>query len=106
MNQNSILYEDNHLIAINKKSSEIVQGDRTGDTTMPDTIKAYLKDKYNKPGNVFCGVIHRLVFLDPDDKESYDSDCDDVDENILQKNGWSMDDTIYGMDTACELQEL
>jgi hypothetical protein len=50
--------------------------------------------------------IHRLVFLDPDDKESYDSDCDDVDENILQNNGWSMDDTIYGMDTGCELQEL
>lgn len=55
-----ILYEDNHLIAINKMSSEIVQGDRTGDKTMPDEIKAYLKDKYNKPGNVFCGVIHRL----------------------------------------------
>ena len=57
---NRILFEDNHLIAINKKSSEIVQGDRTGDPTMPDAIKAYLKDKYNKPGNVFCGVIHRL----------------------------------------------
>jgi len=60
MNLNSILYEDNHLIAINKKPSEIVQGDRTGDKTMPDTIKSYLKEKYNKPGNVFCGVIHRL----------------------------------------------
>ena len=60
MHPSSILYEDNHLIALNKKSSEIVQGDRTGDTTMPDTIKAYLKKKYNKPGNVFCGVIHRL----------------------------------------------
>jgi 23S rRNA pseudouridine1911/1915/1917 synthase len=57
---NRILFEDNHLIAINKKSSEIVQGDRTGDSTMPDAIKTYLKDKYNKPGNVFCGVIHRL----------------------------------------------
>ncbi len=55
-----ILHEDNHLIAVNKKSSEIVQGDRTGDTSMPDEIKAYLKKKYNKPGNVFCGVIHRL----------------------------------------------
>lgn len=60
MLSNRILHEDNHLIAINKESSEIVQGDRTGDTTMPDTIKIYLKDKYNKPGNVFCGVIHRL----------------------------------------------
>ena len=57
---NRILFEDNHLIAINKKSSEIVQGDRTGDSTMPDAIKVYLKDKYNKPGKVFCGVIHRL----------------------------------------------
>ena len=55
-----ILYEDNHLIAVNKKSSEIVQGDRTGDKTIPDDIKAYLKAKYKKPGNVFCGVIHRL----------------------------------------------
>ena len=60
MDPSSILYEDNHLIALNKKSSEIVQGDRTGDITMPDTIKAYLKEKYNKPGNVFCWVIHRL----------------------------------------------
>ena len=60
MDSSRILHEDNHLIAVNKKSSEIVQGDRTGDTTMPDEIKAYLKDKYNKPGNVFCGVIHRL----------------------------------------------
>ena len=56
----SILFEDNHLIVINKKPSEIVQGDKTGDKTMPDTIKEYLKVKYNKPGNVFCGVIHRL----------------------------------------------
>jgi len=55
-----ILYEDNHLIAINKKSSEIVQGDKTGDKTLPDYIKEYLKTKFNKPGNVFCGVIHRL----------------------------------------------
>lgn len=55
-----VLYEDNHLIAVNKKSSEIVQGDRTGDKTLPDYIKEYLKAKFNKPGNVFCGVIHRL----------------------------------------------
>jgi 23S rRNA pseudouridine1911/1915/1917 synthase len=55
-----ILYEDNHLIAINKKASDIVQGDKTGDETLPDRIKAYLKEKYQKPGNVFCGVIHRL----------------------------------------------
>jgi 23S rRNA pseudouridine1911/1915/1917 synthase len=56
----SILYEDNHLIAINKTCSDLVQGDKTGDYTLPDRIKAYLKEKYNKPGNVFCGVTHRL----------------------------------------------
>jgi 23S rRNA pseudouridine1911/1915/1917 synthase len=55
-----ILYEDNHLIAINKRPSDIVQGDKTGDSPLPDYIKAYLKAKYQKPGNVFCGVIHRL----------------------------------------------
>ena len=60
MDLTSILFEDNHLIVINKKPSEIVQGDKTGDKTMPDTIKEYLKVKYNTPGNVFCGVIHRL----------------------------------------------
>ena len=55
-----ILYEDNHLIALNKRAGQIVQGDRTGDTCMADEIKAYLKERDNKPGNVFCGVIHRL----------------------------------------------
>lgn len=55
-----ILHEDNHVIVINKMASEIVQGDKTGDQTMPDEIKAYLKEKYQKPGNVFCGVVHRL----------------------------------------------
>lgn len=57
---NQILYEDNHLIAINKCCGQIVQGDKTGDETLPDIIKAYLKERDNKPGNVFCGVIHRL----------------------------------------------
>lgn len=55
-----ILYEDNHVIVINKSASDIVQGDKTGDETLPDKIKAYLKEKYQKPGNVFCGVVHRL----------------------------------------------
>lgn len=55
-----ILHEDNHVIVVNKLASEIVQGDKTGDVTMPDEIKAYLKEKYQKPGNVFCGVVHRL----------------------------------------------
>ena len=60
MRELTILYEDNHVIVVNKKASDIVQGDKTGDETMPDTIKAYLKEKYQKPGNVFCGVVHRL----------------------------------------------
>lgn len=55
-----ILYEDNHLIVVNKASGEITQGDKTGDTPLPDKLKAYLKEKYNKPGNVYLGVIHRL----------------------------------------------
>ena len=60
MIEDRILYEDNHVIVINKLPSEIVQGDKTGDSTLPDVIKTYLKEKYNKPGNVFCGVVHRL----------------------------------------------
>lgn len=56
----TILYEDNHIIAVNKTCSEIVQGDKTGDETLAETLKKYLKEKYNKPGNVFCGVTHRL----------------------------------------------
>ena len=55
-----ILYEDNHVIVVNKSASDIVQGDKTGDETLPDRIKFYLKEKYQKPGNVFCGVVHRL----------------------------------------------
>ena len=56
----TILYEDNHIIAVNKSTSEIVQGDKTGDQPLSETIKLYLKEKYNKPGDVFLGVTHRL----------------------------------------------
>ena len=56
----TVLYEDNHIIAVNKSTSEIVQGDKTGDQPLSETIKLYLKDKYNKPGDVFLGVTHRL----------------------------------------------
>lgn len=55
-----VLFEDNHIIVINKESGEIVQGDKTGDAPLSDIVKAYLKEKYNKPGNVFLGVVHRL----------------------------------------------
>ena len=56
----TVLYEDNHLIIVNKASSEIVQGDKTGDKPMSEMVKDYLREKYNKPGNIFCGVTHRL----------------------------------------------
>lgn len=56
----TVLYEDNHIIIVNKASSELVQGDKTGDKPMSEMVKEYLKEKYNKPGNVFCGVVHRL----------------------------------------------
>ncbi len=54
------MYEDNHLIAINKRAGDIVQGDKTGDTPLSEVVKNYLKHKYNKPGNVYLGVAHRL----------------------------------------------
>ena len=56
----AILYEDNHLIAVNKLPSDIVQGDRTGDPTLADKVRDYLKEKYGKKGNVFIGIPHRL----------------------------------------------
>ena len=56
----NILYEDNHLIAVSKEVGDIVQGDKTGDVPLSELVKAYLKEKYQKPGNVFLGVVHRL----------------------------------------------
>ncbi|NNC70595.1 MAG: RNA pseudouridine synthase [Flavobacteriaceae bacterium] len=55
-----VIYEDNHLIIINKKVGDIVQGDKTGDTPLSEIVKQYLKEKYQKPGKVFLGVVHRL----------------------------------------------
>ena len=55
-----ILYEDNHLIAVNKRPGDIVQGDKTGDKPLSEIVKQYIKEKYNKPGNVYLGVAHRL----------------------------------------------
>ena len=55
-----ILYEDNHLIAVNKSSSDLSQGDKSGDTSLDTEIKKYLASRYNKPGDVFLGVVHRL----------------------------------------------
>ena len=56
----TVVYEDNHIIVVNKTASEIVQADKTGDTPLSETVKQYLKEKYQKPGNVFIGVTHRL----------------------------------------------
>jgi len=58
--EDRILYEDNHLLIVNKLPSEIVQGDKTGDEPLSESLKKYLKKKYNKPGNVFLGVVHRI----------------------------------------------
>ncbi len=55
-----ILYEDNHIIVVNKQVSDLVQGDKTGDISLDKILKSFLKKKYNKPGNVFLGVAHRL----------------------------------------------
>lgn len=59
-NNLQVLYEDNHIIAVNKRVGDIVQGDKTGDKPLSDVVKEYIKDKYNKPGDVFLGVVHRL----------------------------------------------
>ena len=56
----NVLYEDNHLIIVNKRAGDIVQGDKTGDITLSEIVKEYLKEKYHKPGNVYLGVVHRL----------------------------------------------
>ncbi len=55
-----VIYEDNHLIAINKRPGDIVQGDKTGDLPLSEIVKRYIKEKHNKPGNVYLGVAHRL----------------------------------------------
>jgi len=60
MHTPEVLYEDNHIIAVNKPAGMLIQGDKTGDSTLPDAVKEYLRVKYHKPGNIFLGVVHRL----------------------------------------------
>ena len=55
-----VIYEDNHILVVNKRAGDIVQGDKTGDKPLSDVVKEYIKDKYNKPGNVYLGTVHRL----------------------------------------------
>jgi len=59
-NNLKVLFEDNHIIVVNKRPGDIVQGDKTGDKPLSEVVKSYLKEKYNKPGNVYLGVVHRL----------------------------------------------
>lgn len=59
-NNLQVIYEDNHIIVVNKRAGDIVQGDKTGDKPLSDVVKSYLKDKYNKLGNVYLGTVHRL----------------------------------------------
>lgn len=59
-NNLQVLFEDNHIIIVNKRVGDIVQGDKTGDKPLSEVVKSYIKDKYNKPGNVYLGVVHRL----------------------------------------------
>ena len=66
----TVIYEDNHIIVINKTASEIVQGDKTGDTPLSETVKQYIKEKYAKPGNVFIGVTHEM-FKNSEVKKTY-----------------------------------
>ncbi|WP_303839113.1 RluA family pseudouridine synthase [Apibacter mensalis] len=60
LTENQILFEDNHIIIINKKAGQLVQGDKTGDISLLDEVKSYIKQKYSKPGNVFAGLVHRI----------------------------------------------
>jgi 23S rRNA pseudouridine1911/1915/1917 synthase len=91
-----ILYEDNHLIAVNKRPSQIAQGDKTGDASLPDQIKEYLKKKYDKPGNVFCGVIHRLdrptsgIVLFARTSKALERMNRQFQEKTIQKKYWAM----------------
>lgn len=96
MLQHQILYEDNHLIAINKLPGQIVQGDKTGDPCLADEIKDFLKLRDSKPGNVFCGVIHRLdrpvsgVVLFAKTSKALSRMNDMVKNHQLQKTYWAI----------------
>ena len=91
-----ILYEDNHLLALNKQCGQIVQGDKTGDAPLPELIKAYIKERDRKPGNVFCGVIHRLdrpvsgVVLFAKTSKALSRMNDSVKDREMQKTYWAL----------------
>ena len=91
-----IIYEDNHLIAINKRPGDIVQGDKTGDAPLSEVVKEYIKTKYNKPGNVYLGVTHRLdrptsgVLLFGLSKEIAQLMGEQFEQRLLQKTYWAI----------------
>ena len=95
-----VLYEDNHLIAINKKSGDIVQGDKTGDAPLSDYVKAYIKKKYNKAGEVFLGTIHRLdrptsgVVLYARTSKALSRMNEQFREKKVQKTYWAIVDSV------------
>ena len=95
-----VLYEDNHIIAVNKKSGDIVQGDKTGDAPLSDFVKAYIKKKYNKPGEVFLGTIHRLdrptsgVVLYARTSKALSRMNEQFREKKVQKTYWAVVDNI------------
>ncbi|MEO8148444.1 MAG: RluA family pseudouridine synthase [Bacteroidia bacterium] len=91
-----IIYEDNHLLVLNKKSGQLVQNDITSDITLPEIIKQYLKTKYDKPGEVFCGVIHRLdrpvsgVVLFARTSKALERMSAQFKERVIQKTYWAI----------------
>ena len=91
------------------KKDSIILNDYTGvSVEMLDSGCEYFDEICNKESYTpeELKEIHRLLYLDQDDKESYTSDCEDVNEEVLEKNGWTMDDTIYGINTGCELESI
>ena len=83
-----VLYEDNHIIVVNKKAGDLVQGDKTGDKPLGEFIKSYLREKYNKPGNIFCGVIQpqQILFDNPPSTNSHVTNFRITDLSVWQPN--------------------
>ena len=105
--QDNILFEDNHLIIINKKPGELTQGDKTNDKTLGDKVKDYLKNKYNKPGNVYLGITHRLdrptsgIIIFTKTSKSLTRLNKMFKENSIKKTYWAV---VYKIDESNEIR--
>ena len=105
--QDNILFEDNHLIIINKKPGELAQGDKTNDKTLGDKVKDYLKNKYNKPGNVYLGITHRLdrptsgIIIFTKTSKSLTRLNKMFKENSIKKTYWAV---VYKIDESNEIR--